>query len=340
MKRGESGGVIARVAALGLASLALLAALQTGDAPLAAVRGVAPAAAVPDGLSASFDGTSYRFSGTVRDHLGHAHLLLFAVAEENLRRSREEYGFDRAALPAHLERAVRAFVASESARRGLDLEATVAAAADGSVDLRFRYRTRSEAERTAVKRLMADISAAVDEVRDEWYRGHGFVVEGDTVRPDFQWLKDRNTASLAGLRAQLEGVSDGDDRLALALAFCQRIPYVVEPMESGGRFTSGVLPPTEVVVEQHGDCDCKSVLFATLWAGPRHGDVILVDVPDHVFAAVRGRPRFATDTAFTLDGQPYLCVEPVGPGIVRAGQVAATSREHLRAGNYRLIPVS
>jgi hypothetical protein len=338
--RRDGGTLITVAAGLASASLVLLTALRVADEPPAAMRGAAAAARVVGGLESTFDGTKYRIAGTVRDHFDRVHVLLFTVEEEEFRRAREEYGFDRRELPGFLEGSLLGYVRDESARRSLEVTATVAATSDGSVDLHFRYRTRSDAERAAVKRLMEDASTKVDELRDAWYHRCGFVVEGDTVRPDYQWLKDRNAPRLADLRARLASVGGDGDRLSLTLAFCQQIPYTVEPMDPDGRFTSGVLPPTQVVVEQHGDCDCKAVLFATLWAGPPRGEVILVDVPGHVFAAVRGQPRFATDTAFTLDGQSYLCVEPVGPGIVPAGQVAASSRQHLRAGNYRLIPVA
>jgi len=337
--RRDDDTLITAAALLAIVCLVLLAALRASDEPPAAMRGAGAAARV-GGLETTFDGTTYHIAGTVRDHFDRTHVLLFTVDGEAVRRAREEYGFDRHELPGFLEQGLLAYVRDESARRSLDVTATVAATSDGSVDLQFRYRTRSDTERAAVKRLMEDASTKVDELRDAWYHRCGFVVEGDTVRPDYQWLKDRNAPRLADLHSRLVGGGGDGDRLSLTLAFCQQIPYTVEPMDPDGRFTSGVLPPTQVVVEQHGDCDCKAVLFATLWAGPAHGDVILVDVPGHVFAAVRGQPRFATDTAFTLDGQSYLCVEPVGPGIVPAGQVAASSRQHLRAGNYRLIPVA
>jgi hypothetical protein len=101
----------------------------------------------------------------------------------------------------------------------------------------------------------------------------------------------------------------------------------------------GVIVPTQVAVDNWGDCDSKSVLFAVLWTSLSAERTLLILVPGHMFAAVPGRPRYSAEAGIEYEGRPYLCLEPVGPAKQRPGSIAAESAGHINAGNYRVIPV-
>ncbi len=79
----------------------------------------------------------------------------------------------------------------------------------------------------------------------------------------------------------------------------------------------GFYVPTEVLVNDHGDCDSKSAAFAALW---RHLDtaVLLISVPRHMLVGVEVRP--GPGEAFVRIGNRYfvLC-EPAGPAKLHPG---------------------
>ncbi|MDX9959668.1 MAG: hypothetical protein RBT68_14605 [Spirochaetia bacterium] len=69
--------------------------------------------------------------------------------------------------------------------------------------------------------------------------------------------------------------------------------------------------PAQVAVDNWGDCDSKSVLFAALWTSLSAERTLLILVSGHMFVAVPGRPRYSTEVGIEYEGRPYLCLEAV-----------------------------
>ncbi|MFH2114243.1 MAG: hypothetical protein ABIJ86_07040 [Spirochaetota bacterium] len=184
----------------------------------------------------------------------------------------------------------------------------------------------------------------------EYFAARGFALQEDrsqntySLEVDYAALTVRDKPRLADLVRAFHDLSgllghDRDRLLAALTAFCQEIPYQIPPDEQHGLTIDGVIVPTQVAVDNWGDCDSKSVLFAALWSSLSAERVLLILVPGHMFVAVPGRPRYSTETGIEFEGRPYLCLEPVGPAKQWPGSIADDSAGHINAGNYQVIPV-
>jgi hypothetical protein len=100
--------------------------------------------------------------------------------------------------------------------------------------------------------------------------------------------------------------------LGMYLAFFQEIKYQVPPDLIDGRETVGLWVPTEVVANDHGDCDSKSVAFAAMIKSFGLPSIV-ISVPHHALVGVESKP--GPDQKFVRVGNRYfvLC-EVAGPG--------------------------
>lgn len=154
-----------------------------------------------------------------------------------------------------------------------------------------------------------------------------------TLIPDYARVARESVPVVAPLvaafRAALGGV---DARAALdpLLAFFQTIPYDrLESRASGG---AGFAYPVALFARNRGDCDTKSVAFASVFSQLYPGvPVVMVMLRDHALIGL-GLPARAGERTVVADGQTYLLVEPVGPALLPAGAVGDQSRDGLRRG--------
>ena len=193
-------------------------------------------------------------------------------------------------------------------------------------------------------------NALVLALHAEYFASRGFLMSLDrsddsySLEPDYAALARRDRPRLAELVAAFRALAKelGGDRerlLSVLAAYCQEIPYRVPPEVQEGLGIDGLIVPTQVAVDDWGDCDSKSALFAALWTALSGERTLLVLVPGHMFVAVPGRPRGSTQAGLGYEGRPYLCLEPVGPAKMRPGRIAADSAAHLAAGNFSVIVV-
>jgi hypothetical protein len=100
--------------------------------------------------------------------------------------------------------------------------------------------------------------------------------------------------------------------IGMYLAFFQEIKYQVPPDVIDGRDTVGLWVPTEVVANDHGDCDSKSVAFSAMIKSLGLSSVV-ISVPHHALVGVEAKP--GADQKFVRVGNRYfiLC-EVAGPG--------------------------
>jgi hypothetical protein len=118
----------------------------------------------------------------------------------------------------------------------------------------------------------------------------------------------------------------------------QQIPYqdLSDRQQSAGASYS---PPLKLLQENRGDCDSKTVLLAAMLR------MLLPDVklaiiylPQHALLAVQ-LPASADDMTVSIDGKDYLLVDPIGPALLPAGQIAAQFQLYTRNNQfgYRLL---
>jgi hypothetical protein len=99
------------------------------------------------------------------------------------------------------------------------------------------------------------------------------------------------------------------DKINFVLAFVQSIPYSTDLNSTG--YEEYPRFPIEVLVDQTGDCDCKSDLFATLIMTLGYG-AVFINPPDHLAVGVLGDNL--QGTYWTYQNQTYYYAETTGIG--------------------------
>ena len=135
-----------------------------------------------------------------------------------------------------------------------------------------------------------------------------------------------------------EKLANTDSRTSLSYIsqWIQRIPYqdLTDRRVSDGLSYS---PPLKLLRENRGDCDSKSVLLAALLR------MLLPDVklamiylPEHAMLAVQ-LPVTASDMAVNIEGRDYLLVDPTGPALLAAGEIAPQYRIFTENGQFAYL---
>lgn len=106
------------------------------------------------------------------------------------------------------------------------------------------------------------------------------------------------------------------------MTFCQDIPYKRPPSSRAGKYIGELDVPAKMLTVGTGDCDTKSILFASvlLHQPSIKVAVVLVDNPSHMFAAVRGVPT-AYQAFIEYQGEKYIVCEPVGNARLPIGEL-------------------
>ncbi|MFO1532753.1 MAG: hypothetical protein ABR562_03500 [Thermoplasmatota archaeon] len=106
-----------------------------------------------------------------------------------------------------------------------------------------------------------------------------------------------------------EGFSD-DEALSFALAFVQSLQYTSDAVTTG--FDEWPRFPVETLVDNGGDCEDTSILYASLVQAMGYG-VILVSPPGHMAVAVAADPGFG-GLKYHYGTQDYAYAETTGDG--------------------------
>lgn len=125
----------------------------------------------------------------------------------------------------------------------------------------------------------------------------------------------------------------------LLLSWVQSIPYneLEDRVSSNG---AGYLPPLAVIRQNHGDCDSKSVLMASLIRSLLPDvNMVMVYLPKHALLGISLPVRTSEET-FNFGGNAYLLMEPTGPAVIPIGTIAPTSANAIYSGlaNFEQIP--
>jgi len=327
------GFVSSALAALGIAGLLLL-------------FGPDPSQRTSSRYEKTIDGDYLAISHGFHDYGSRERQAAFRILAADYTAAIGGYGYRQDALVSHLDHGLQAAAADFRHRTGLVFAAYASAHEDGGVLWGYDYQY----DHPECLRFAASLEDLVFALHAGYFSDRGFALVEDrsqnsySLEVDYAALAERGKPFLADLArsfGELAGQLGNDrDRLLAALtAFCQEIPYQIPPDEQNGLTIEGLIVPTQVAVDNWGDCDSKSVLFAVLWNSLSAERTLLILVPGHMFVAVPGRPRYATETGIMYEGRSYLCLEPVGPAKQRPGNIAAVSAGHIAAGNYQIIPV-
>lgn len=157
------------------------------------------------------------------------------------------------------------------------------------------------------------------------------------VKPDHpRFVKESRAFLLPVAQAiyeQLEKDSSPRAYVNLLLSWLQSIPYdtIENRITSNG---SGYLPPAQVITGNIGDCDSKTVLAASLMRSllPKLS-MVMIYLPDHALLGA-ALPRRDHESYVTINGVDYLLMEPTGPALFPAGEIAPSSAQHIDSGMF------
>ncbi|MHC4718278.1 MAG: hypothetical protein ACYS5V_14995, partial [Planctomycetota bacterium] len=177
-------------------------------------------------------------------------------------------------------------------------------------------------------------------------RGIAVTVSGRTVQVavDHRWVVRRSVDDMKPAARALKGVWKGKayftkrELLAVMASFCQWMEYKVPPRQRRNLagetvLTTGVNMPIETLHEGWGDCDSKSLLFASILANVPRQRVVFLTGGEHLFVGVRATPR-STDHFIELQGARYILIEMTKPWPI--GRVPQKQMERWRSKNLRV----
>jgi len=124
------------------------------------------------------------------------------------------------------------------------------------------------------------------------------------------------------------------NRIELTMKFIQDIPYAI-PRKNRNVYKNGCLAPIEVLIDGYGDCDSKTLLFASILTHMIPTEHILfVKGDNHVLTAVRFDEKVLQKTDFfRYNRKKYYICETAGPGRRLFGE------KSLKRRSYELFPL-
>ncbi len=267
------------------------------------------------------------------DYLGRSHEVTCSVRRADYEQENASYGYRKEDLDSESRRELQSWTDQEVRERGLlpYVKVEVKGSYSGyhwEWELPGEMEGAERARRTReIEEFLAWYDKAFDDhvqgLRATLFRARGLVLERRVIGIDYPVVAERARAPLSDCSRALERAGPGYSRrqqLGLFLAFLQEIRYEIPPDVVNGRESLGLYVPTEVVVNDHGDCDSKSATFAALWL--RLGTpVVLISLPKHMLVGVEVKP--GPREAFVRIGNRYfvLC-EVAGPGKYHPGERA------------------
>ncbi|MDP6693908.1 MAG: hypothetical protein QF444_06225, partial [Phycisphaerales bacterium] len=125
--------------------------------------------------------------------------------------------------------------------------------------------------------------------------------DGNLFSVDYNWVVKKSVNDLHRIAntirstARRKGYRSRRELVGAFSSFVQELEYQLPPEhringEGEKILTAGATMPLETLANQRGDCDTKSLLFASLVRSIKLVDVIFVAVEDHLFAGVRMNP--------------------------------------------------
>lgn len=204
----------------------------------------------------------------------------------------------------------------------------------------LRKIENTEDEWELAKKLVAFRSKLED-------RGMKYSIIENSLEINYQWMIDRSRDDLRQLTHDLLKLGKSKmlktqrDYIRLLASFVQHMRYVrpgivdVRP-ESGRIVIRDIWMPLESLYRGCGDCDTKSVLFASMMANVPGTHVLFMLGEGHAFVGVRGVPRRG-DRFVNLRGAKYILVELTYPWPV--GQIPTEYWHHTQRGALELVKV-
>ncbi len=153
---------------------------------------------------------------------------------------------------------------------------------------------------------------------------------------DYQWVIDQSSRELRDAAkdirsiARRKGYRSRRELVGAFASFVQSLEYRLPPnnrIDDNGKeiITIGAIMPIEVLTNQWGDCDSKSMLFATLIRSIDLTEVVFIVKHEHVFAAVDVIPE-PEDQTIRYKGDDWVLIE-----LTDAWPIGRVPEEHIES---------
>lgn len=202
-------------------------------------------------------------------------------------------------------------------------------------------RSRDQEKLKAVQTHLTEAKekALNDYLHEHYYTRYRTSFNEKAIKPDHvRYMKELTDVLIPLSQAFYEKVvvrSDAREYFNLLLGWVQSIPYdaLDNRIQSNG---SGFAPPAQLLNENRGDCDSKSVLTASIArAFLPDTPMVLILLPDHALLGIALTPRKGEKT-LNANGETYVLIEPTGPAKLKIGQVADNTALAIAQGKYTL----
>jgi hypothetical protein len=162
-------------------------------------------------------------------------------------------------------------------------------------------------------------------------------ISGDKVGVDLSAAWNRNRQRMRAYAQQF--ISQTGINLTMlpsqALAFVQHMEYKKPPDLRAGMCILQFFPPIEALNAGYGDCDTKTILFASLVDDGEGPEVIALRGPDHVIAGLECEPD-TPGYVIKVFGKSFLLCECSAPSWP-PGNVSNKTYNAIERGDYTPI---
>lgn len=271
----------------------------------------------------------YRLTFGFIDYHGRTHRVSCLVDREAHAAERAGFGYEPEAVNAELNAELARLVDAEIAARRLGSWFRIEFYGAGGHRWSWNLPAgMGESDRNGALAGIEELKAWLDRalpahderIRADIYRRRGMLLRDRTLSIDYERLIREGTAPLSDCYRALAASGRGSSVrqfMGLLLAFYQELGYEIPPGEDEGRQTLGLRVPTDVLVSGRGDCDSKSVAFASMWRRlPTH--LVFILVPGHALVGVEAAALPGEETV-RVGNRTFVLCEVAGPAKLRPG---------------------
>lgn len=169
--------------------------------------------------------------------------------------------------------------------------------------------------------------------------------DGNKFIVDYNWVVSHSVRDLVDVSrtirttARRKGYRSRRELVGVFASFAQSMEYRIPPdhrvNEEGEKIlTAGAMMPLETLTNRWGDCDSKSLLFASLVRSIDLAKVCFIVMDKHLFAAIQIAPEQGDDS-IRYKGKDWVLVE-----LSEAWPLGRIPRDHINAithGQYEVV---
>jgi hypothetical protein len=202
-------------------------------------------------------------------------------------------------------------------------------------EVKAEFERIKEAMGREQAKFLSKIEKASQLYRKEFIETRGLRYLGSGIGVDYGHVAENNRLRVEGILRSLQNSAEGKNLhqfISLLLSFIQEIRYGIPPLYEDGKYILGFWVPPKVLATNFGDCDSKSVTFASMWQSYKKYPLLLLKIPDHMFVGL-AIPSFSGE-GIVINGLRYTLCEVAGPDKIPMGLITPYSWMHFQGGNY------